>query len=128
MAEEEIKQVDINGRVYDLQDETARKDNVYSTTEIDTGKKWINGKPIYKITTEGTASFGNGYWTYITLFSDGIQRKIVKLDISCEGTCLRPQFLEITNTIAFSTPTSAGNGAGVNNAKYILTIEYTKAN
>lgn len=48
MAEEEIKQVDINGRVYDLQDETSRKNTVYSTTETDTGKKWINGKSIYR--------------------------------------------------------------------------------
>lgn len=48
MAEEEIYQVDINGAVYGLEDETARKDNVYSTTETDTGKKWINGKPIYR--------------------------------------------------------------------------------
>ena len=48
MAEEEIKQVDINGRLYDIEDETARKNNVYSTTETDTGKKWIDGKPIYR--------------------------------------------------------------------------------
>lgn len=48
MAQEEIYQVDINGAVYGLEDETARKDNVYSTTETDTGKKWIDGKPIYR--------------------------------------------------------------------------------
>lgn len=54
MAEEEIYQVDINGKIYDLQDETARKDNVYSTQETDTGKKWINGKTIYRRVIEVT--------------------------------------------------------------------------
>ena len=30
--------------------------NTYSTQEVDTGKKWINGKPIYRIVFTGTKS------------------------------------------------------------------------
>lgn len=37
--------------------------NVYSTDEVDTGKKWINNKPIYRKVLTGTTS--NGYATNI---------------------------------------------------------------
>lgn len=98
----------------------------YSITEHLTGRKWIDGKPIYKITKEGTGNFSNNYWTNITLFNDNIQKKVVKMDMICNTCCLRIQSFEITNTLAFSTATSSGNGSTGNNAKYILTIEYTK--
>lgn len=100
--------------------------NSYSTTETLTGGTWIDGKPIYKITKEGTGNFSNSNWTNITLFNDGIQKKVVKIDMICNTCCLRPQSFEITNTLAFSTATSSGNGSTENNAKYILTILYTK--
>lgn len=100
--------------------------NSYSTEETLTGGTWIDGKPIYKITVEGTANFSNNNWTNITLFNDNIQKKVVKIDMNCESACLRPQSLEITNAIAFSTAIGSGNGSSVSNAKYILTIEYTK--
>lgn len=48
MATEEIKQININGVTYGVQDEITRKNNVYSTEETDTGKKWIDGKTIYR--------------------------------------------------------------------------------
>ena len=51
----EISKINPDGTTYDLKDATARseieelKENQnYSTEEIDTGKKWINGKPIYR--------------------------------------------------------------------------------
>ena len=74
---EEIKQVDINGRVYDLQDETARKDNVYSTTEIDTGKKWINGKPIYrKVFTQNTWGTATDDWRNTGITIENVEQLI----------------------------------------------------
>lgn len=100
--------------------------NSYSTEETLTGGTWIDGKPIYKITKEGTGNFSNSNWTNITLFNDGIQKKVVKIDMICNTCCLRPQSFEITNTLAFSTATSSGSGSTANNAKYILTILYTK--
>lgn len=113
--------------VYDYIDSEIESAASYSTTETLTGGKWIDGKPIYKISKEGTASFSNVNWTNITLFNDGIQRKVVKLDVICESCCLRPNYLEITNALQLSTSTSTGNGSTASNVKYILTIEYTKA-
>lgn len=98
----------------------------YSTIETLTGGKWIDGKPIYKITKEGTNNFSNGDWTTITLFNDNVQKKVVKLDIACDKVCLRPEYLTITNTMNFSTSTGSGNGSTVSNVNYVLTIEYTK--
>lgn len=57
----EISEVNPDGNVYQLKDSTARAgiaqiqaQNVYSTTETDTGKKWIDGKPIYRKVYSGT--------------------------------------------------------------------------
>jgi hypothetical protein len=99
----------------------------YSTEETLTGGTWIDGKPIYKITKEGTANFSNDYWTDITLFNDNVQKKVVKLDMICETVCLRPQYLTITNKITFSPSNGSGNGTSVSNGKYVLTVYYTKA-
>lgn len=51
----EISEVNPDGNVYQLKDSAARAglaqieaQNVYSTTETDTGRKWIDGKLIYR--------------------------------------------------------------------------------
>lgn len=51
----EISEVNPDGNVYQLKDATSRTEiaqmkaqNVYSTEEVNTGKKWIDGKPIYR--------------------------------------------------------------------------------
>lgn len=51
----EISEVNPDGNVYQLKDSAARAglaqiaaQNTYSTTEVDTGKKWIDGKTIYR--------------------------------------------------------------------------------
>ena len=59
----EISQINPDGNVYDIKDATSRTEitqikaqNVYSTAETNTGKKWINGKPIYRRVYIGTYS------------------------------------------------------------------------
>jgi microcystin-dependent protein len=99
----------------------------YLTDEQLTGGTWIDGKPIYKITKEGTANFSNDYWTDITLFNDNVQKKVVKLDMICDTVCLRPEWLTITNAMKFSPSNGSGNGTSVSNGKYVLTVYYTKA-
>lgn len=47
------------------------KNLVYSTTETDTGKRWINNKPIYRIVFEKTIN-ATSNWTNYTLASLGI--------------------------------------------------------
>lgn len=51
----EISEINPDGNVYQLKDATARTEiaqikaqKVYSTEEVDTGKKWIDGKSIYR--------------------------------------------------------------------------------
>lgn len=51
----EISKINPNGTPYDLKDATARADigtlkeqKVFSTEEVDTGEKWIDGKTIYQ--------------------------------------------------------------------------------
>lgn len=44
----ECSEIEAGGEVRKIKDVTARKPLVYSTDETDTGKKWIDGKPIYR--------------------------------------------------------------------------------
>lgn len=53
----EISQINPDGNVYDIKDATARTEiaqikaqESYSTTEQDTGKKWIDGSTVYRKT------------------------------------------------------------------------------
>lgn len=57
----EVAKIDIDGVEWDIRDDilTARFEQFlqqretqrnYSTSEVNTGKKWINGKPIYRVT------------------------------------------------------------------------------
>lgn len=45
--------------------------NTYSTTETNTGKTWINGKPIYRKVVEKTVN-ATSNWTSYTIASLGI--------------------------------------------------------
>ena len=44
----ECSEIEAGGEIRTIKDATARKSLVYSTEETDTGKKWIDGKPIYR--------------------------------------------------------------------------------
>lgn len=67
----EISEVNPDGNVYQLKDSTARTEiaqikaqNAYTTEEQDTGKKWIDGKTIYRAvismaTVPGSLSLAN---------------------------------------------------------------------
>lgn len=74
---------DTDGNSYTLADTKAREEieklTAYSTTEQDTGKKWIDGKPIYRrcfrfnlpaagTTTEVATGFAVGYIDTVTCF------------------------------------------------------------
>ncbi len=52
MAEPTVFEMEIEGVVHPVEDRTARqtveKLTTYSTTEQDTGKTWVDGKPIYR--------------------------------------------------------------------------------
>lgn len=52
MAEPTVFEMEIEGVVHPIEDKTARQDiqalKIYATVEQDTGKKWIDGKEIYR--------------------------------------------------------------------------------
>lgn len=52
MANDYVEKIDLDGEQWDLKDsplsEQVSSLQTYSTTEINTGMKWIDGKPIYR--------------------------------------------------------------------------------
>lgn len=75
----EISEVNPDGNVYQLKDATARTEiaqikaqDAYSTAEIDTGRKWIDGKTIYRrvLTATGTTVVDTN-WKTISGWSIG---------------------------------------------------------
>jgi hypothetical protein len=97
----------------------------YSTVEQDTGRKWIDGKPIYQKTINHTSNIASESWT--TLFSApvgtiSIIRAITQSEnVGGSKVCV-PLIINLngTNVQAYI----AGNGFGV--ANWNTTIWYTK--
>lgn len=60
MAEPTVFEMEIEGVVHPIEDRTARqtvgKLTTYSTTEQDTGRTWVDGKPIYRKVVTGAIS------------------------------------------------------------------------
>lgn len=71
-----IKGFEVSGTIYENEDETARDNaqsaqtsvttlisqKIYSTSEVDTGKKWIDDKPIYRKVVTATSGVGPSAW------------------------------------------------------------------
>ncbi len=88
-----IKGFEVSGTIYDNEDETARNgvqavetsvndlvsQKIYSTSDVDTGKKWVDGKPIYRKVVTATNQGQNATIT----FSPAIEN--LDLVISIEG-------------------------------------------
>lgn len=84
----DVKIIDIKGSKWNLKDETARakietiegkidKNFTYSTEEVDTGEKWIDGKPIYrKVINISAVNLYN--WQYIPETDNLSIKKIIK--------------------------------------------------
>lgn len=85
----DVKIIDIKGSQWNLKDEVARarivtieekvdKNSAYSTEEIDTGKKWIDGKPIYrKVINISANNLRN--WSHIPETDNLLIEKIIKV-------------------------------------------------
>lgn len=58
----------------------------YSTTEQDTGVKWVDGKPIYKISFSGTFQLSAQHTASIILENNFLNNHNVSNIIKCEGT------------------------------------------
>lgn len=85
----EISEVNPDGNVYQLKDATARTEiaqikaqNTYSTEKTDTGKKWIDGKTIYRVTTSGTKSIpANSTVTLFTIPVGGALETVISANV-----------------------------------------------
>lgn len=99
---ENVAKIDIKGTQWSIKDQIARDKvelleigienaNIYSTEEIDTGKKWINGEPIYrKVFIPTVTNFSSSFVNILT--ADWIQNikfitngMIIRGDISIFG-------------------------------------------
>lgn len=101
--------------------------NTYSTTEVNTGKKWVNGKPIYKKTYTGTIPTLSGGWD--TLFS--VSSLSIDDLIDIEGMCGTGKLPRYSSSAYYIDIQKGGNymqvmGASYSNQSYKVTLYYTK--
>lgn len=142
-----IKGFEVSGTIYDNEDETARSgvqnvetsvnglvsQKIYSEDETDTGKKWIDGKPIYRkvlvATNKGTA-------TSIT-FPSTIENIDTTVSIcgfikATTGSFAGQQFITPRANQSIRVNTTTGvieiydRNSPVNADEVYLTVEYTK--
>lgn len=137
----EISEVNPDGNVYQLKDSTARAglaqiaaQNTYSTTEVDTGKKWIDGKSIYRRVFKKTVSYQANVETPIVPLSDVANvESIVNMSITMENTANETTFLPDRQTRVYFHKTSSVNGIIIDdnfprdNIGFQIILEYTKA-
>lgn len=136
----EISEVNPDGNVYQLKDSTARAglaqiaaQNTYSTTEVDTGKKWINGKTIYRRVFNGTYTCQTGSEELVIPKSSlgDVEDMLFAQGYHTPGQ-YRRTYLPNFNTALFYI--SSGTNAGINiasdvdrvNVPITIWYEYTK--
>lgn len=134
----DAKIIDIDGSQWNMKDQVARdriaeletlisNDNTYSTEEIKTSKKWIDGKPIYRKIISGK----------ITESAQNINHQIKNIDsyVKIEpymvtDTLLYPSFSTgnyyFTIFAASKTQLILQTIDGYINSNYRVTLEYTK--
>ena len=107
--------------------------NDYSTTEINTGKTWINGKPIYRIVIQFTTTSTTGSWQSRALGISNLE-KIIKYDYTYEtnSTEMYKDSNYVSSGYNLTTRMNKTDGLfnylqnGYKNADITLIVEYTK--
>ena len=107
----------------------------YSTAEQNTGKKWIDGRPVYQKTIYQASINSNATLTIDENFTDSVYDHIWQTNISWEYTYqsnhfVVPQSFGGTGGNIFLNCRNTGllmsNRVGVNATDVYITIEYTK--
>lgn len=136
----EISEVNPDGNVYQLKDSTARAglaqiaaQNVYSTTEVDTGKKWIDGKSIYRRVFNKTVSYQANIETSIVPLTDVANvESVVDILMLMKTSTTDAVFLPDRNTRVYFHKTTTPSGIVIddtsarNNVTFQIVLEYTK--
>lgn len=119
---------DYDAKIQELE-EKITADDIYSTTEVKTGKKWLDGKPIYRQTISVNISLGSaGQW-----YNTNVKIPNVETSVSCSNFVNDSSYP--TKLIRSSVPgmfaTNASDYVMIHSfhvtgtLKYI-TLEYTK--
>ncbi len=136
----EISEVNPDGNVYQLKDSAARAglaqiaaQNTYSTTEVDTGKKWIDGKTIYRRVFNNIISYQPDTETPIVPLSEVANvESIVNILTMMKLSSNDVTFLPDKRTRVFFHKASAVNGIIIQdelertNVTFQVILEYTK--
>lgn len=106
----------------------------YSTTEADTGKVWLDGKPIYRIAVETTTANKTGAWNvlatvpdvdYVVAFS-GVFRTSNGYSIPLNYYASSSSSIALAYNHAASTLVEHHSNASYSNAPIRVIFEYTK--
>ena len=111
----------------------------YSTTEQNTGIKWVDGKVLYQITIEATTENSTGYQN-IYKIPDGVDvKEIHEIYVSNSGEAITGVWINgnVLYECAIANTTSANpekylmvkritSDAGWSTVKFICTLKYTK--
>ena len=109
-----IKGFEVSGTIYENEDETARSNaqsaqtsvntlisqKTYSTSEVNTGKKWIDDKPIYRMVLTATAGAGPSAWGWAipqTDFNNIGIKNIISAGVVAEDLQVVPVAVHKTN-------------------------------
>ena len=125
----DVSQISFRGETRNIKDETARQPLTYSTTETDTGKTWIDGKPIYRKVFDGlNIAVASDAWRSVVQLDETPDTLIDCQDVNSTNSGVGSIY--ITNTVRFYlNPTTKNiNGLGSYYTTYIhtLIVEYTK--
>lgn len=107
--------------------------NTYSTDEVDTGKKWIDGKKIYRIVVPFTTGTSTGSWLSENVSISNIDNILPNWELNIKYSTY---WYKVPNDIVTEVRISSSstqltieyymNGAGFAGANAIAIIEYTK--
>ncbi|MBO7735626.1 MAG: hypothetical protein J6S67_23875 [Methanobrevibacter sp.] len=139
MANDYVEKIDLDGEQWDLKDsplsEQVSSLQTYSTTEINTGMKWIDGKPIYRKVVDFGSLPNNTYKDKDTGIR-GVDTVINIRGYSSNGNIVLPlpnassydeREIQVSFTLSSGVLriTTGDDRTGYTNTKVIL--EYTKA-
>lgn len=104
-----------------------KNSKIYSTSELDTGEKWINGKPIYRMTLDYIIQTGTNTWHDIGTISNVETIVIKELFVIRENQI----YLNLYNNYNFyfenNTLKEQHSSNFYEGYHLYITIEYTKA-
>lgn len=139
----EISEVNPDGNVYQLKDTTARTEiaqikaqSAYSTEKVDTGRKWIDGKTIYRVATSGIKTItASATVTLFTIPVGGAMETVVSANVYWQratdpawGSLSANNRSVITRRSGNNIIVEGYSTETITSKLFIATVEFTLAN